>query len=172
MRVDFPAPFSPTTPSTSPSSSDNDTWWRTGTPRNALETRSISRRCGAAPAKASIQPTPLAFGHLIGPEAIGLHLIAVDGLLGQKDMRPIFVLRDLRLVAVEVLLHVFDRLAGHGQRVLGHRRVHVPLADRSQRLLGPVDADDDDVLGVVQRHVSACLADGAQRSDSVIVIAV
>src|SRR5580698_10512993 len=126
MSVDLPAPFSPTTPSTSPSSSDNDTWWRTGTPRNALETRSISRRRGAAPAKASIQPTPLAFSHLIGPEAIGLQFIAVDGLLGQKDMRPIFVLRDLRLVAVEVLLHVFDRLAGHGQRVLGHRRVHVP----------------------------------------------
>src|SRR6267154_2212823 len=99
MRVDLPAPFSPTTPSTSPSLSDSDTWVRTGTPRNALETRSISRRRGAAPSKASIQQTPQPFGHLIGPEAVSLHLGAVDVLLGQKDMRPELVLRDLGLVA-------------------------------------------------------------------------
>src|ERR1700722_20322902 len=172
MRVDLPAPFSPTTPSTSPSSSERDTSLRTGTPRNALETRSISRRCGNAPPRPFESLSPSAFGHLIGPEAVGLHFRAVDILLGQKDMRPEFVLRDLRLVAVEILIHVFDRLARHGQRVLRHRRVQIALADRGQRLLGPIDTDDDDVLGVVHRHIFARLADGAQRANGVVVIAV
>ena len=35
---------------------------------------------------------PSALGHFLGPEAVFLHFVAVDILLGQKDMRPELVL--------------------------------------------------------------------------------
>src|SRR5687768_1496109 len=86
-RVDLPAPFSPTSACTSPSSSAKSTWSRAVTPANRLTIPSIRRRELGEPERRSsdISSTRGATSVGVGYELSGVRLI--EQTVGKKNLR-------------------------------------------------------------------------------------
>src|SRR5437879_6855560 len=161
MRVDLPAPFSPTRAWTSPARSSKRQSRRACTPGKSLEMASISTR---RPPTASATPDPPAEerGRRARATAPSLFFARSFSLLVQEwrdvgcvDVRLVVVLEArvdvlVELLALDRLERRLDALEADADRVLRDRPGLGAAADRVQLLLARVVADHDDLAGLAR----------------------
>src|SRR4051794_6990686 len=136
MRVDLPAPFSPTTARTSPGSTCRLTWESACTPGKDLETPDADSRGGMTTSLAQ---------QLVHFLAEGVHVVRGDDAVRHEDgivlLDPLPVLEDVVLPLDEVGKDL-DRLVTELVGVLHDRADDVAALDAVQGEVVLVEGDD------------------------------
>src|SRR5579883_530131 len=154
IRVDLPAPFSPTRPWISPARSTKSTSRRAATPPKDFEMPLIASRAGVSPDAAedasdiaAIWPSDqevILHPQHAGRIVLGHHRTVGDDVLGNAGPR---------LLAAGDGGHAGnDRAAMDAARRIADRRVHAAILDGIDRRRHGVDAADQDVGAVVRLH--------------------